>query len=177
MRQVHGVTVIEARAGQHGVLGEADALITNVPGLPLAVFTADCVPVYLLDPVRRAIALVHAGREGTFHRVVAHAVTALRDAYGCAPADLHAVIGPSAGPARYEVSPELAAQWQEAGLPVQGRCLDLWGANRQQLIETGLADSAIEISRICTISDGRFHSHRANPDGQRNMGLLALNSC
>ncbi|HOS02743.1 MAG TPA: polyphenol oxidase family protein [Candidatus Hydrogenedentes bacterium] len=182
VRQVHGATALQAWAEDKGrgahekesALGDADALITNVTGLPVAVLVADCVPVYLCDPVSRAIGIVHAGRVGTRMNISGATVAAMHVAYGAEPANLHALIGPCAGPEAYEVSQEIADDFSRAGLPTYGRRLDLWAANAQQLHAAGLLHVHIYIAALCTITDGRFHSHRANPDGRRNMALMML---
>ena len=125
------------------------------------------------DPCRRAIGLVHAGRVGTRNNVSGAAVAALERVHGCAPPDIHAFIGPCAGPARYEVSVELAQDWRTAGLPATGRYLDLWQANAEQLIASGVPAGQVHVCGLCTISCDRFFSHRRQPDG-RNMALLML---
>jgi YfiH family protein len=176
-RQVHGTAVgrAEEQHRGHGVgFGKTDALITGVPGLPLAIFVADCVPVYLFDPRRRAGALIHAGREGTLQNIAGITIAALEREFGCRPADLHAVIGPSAGPCCYEVSGEIAATFRDARLPVRGRNLDLWNANALQIAATGTPDAQIHVTGICTICSGRFHSYRAGAVSKRNMALFML---
>ena len=110
-------------------LPETDGLITNVPEVPLVILVADCVPLYLFDPVQRVAGLVHAGRQGTFDNIAGTAIANMRAAYGTHPRDVHAVIGPSAGPDAYEVSESMANDWRDAGLPANGRLLDLWRAN------------------------------------------------
>ncbi|NUM53645.1 MAG: laccase domain-containing protein [Candidatus Hydrogenedentes bacterium] len=181
-KQVHGATVAVVRESDRGrgatstldPFPETDALITNIAALPLVISIADCVPVFLFDATKRAIGLVHAGRVGTQHRIVANAVDALRTEYGTIPADIHAVIGPSAGPEAYEVSHEMAAEFANLGLPVRGRCIDLWEANARQLESCGVPRAQIEITGICTITSGRFHSHRAHNNGARNLALFML---
>ncbi len=181
-KQVHGTMVqcAEERDRGRGVregidaFDATDAMATGTPDTPLAIFVADCVPVYLFDPVRRAIALVHAGREGASKRIAARTVDTLVQMYGTSPKDLHAVIGPSAGPCCYEVSEPMAEAWRASGLPASGRYLDLWAANATQLAACGVPKPHIQVSGICTICDTRFHSHRRNADGRRNMALLML---
>jgi len=180
--QTHGVTIAVAGPGDQGrgirpemeAFPSTDGVMTREPGLPIGVSVADCVPVLLYDPVVRAGAVVHAGREGTRAGIAALAVGALADAFGCKPSDLFAVVGPSAGGCCYEVSEAIAADWAEAGLPVVGLHLDLWGANRQQLVGSGLVENRIEISGICTICSARFHSYRRDGDARRNMAVLAV---
>ncbi|MDZ4857983.1 MAG: polyphenol oxidase family protein [Candidatus Hydrogenedentes bacterium] len=180
--QVHGsrIAVVEATdrgRGHHGsrpAFADTDGLITDVTGLPLGISVADCVPVFLLDSKRRAIGLVHAGRAGTQHAIAATAVDAMREAFATNPENLHAVIGPSAGPDVYEVSEEIAAEFAAAGCPVRGCMLDLWEANARQLIACGVPRTNIAITGVCTITGGRFHSHRAHANGARNLALLML---
>jgi hypothetical protein len=149
-------------------------MVTDVPGLPLAVLVADCVPIFLVDVRRRAAALIHAGREGTFRNISVAAAALLERELGGRVSDVHAVLGPSAGPCCYEVSAEIAAAFTTAGLPSRGRNLDLWEANARQLHAAGIPRCQIAIAGVCTICDGRFHSHRRDADGARNMALLML---
>jgi YfiH family protein len=173
LRQVHGARVVCAIESQC-VLPVADGMVTAVPGLPLVIFAADCVPVYLFDPVVRAAGLVHAGRAGTLLNICGEAVGALKAEFRCRPGDLHAVIGPSAGPCCYEVSSEIAAAFSEAGLPTRGRRVDLWQANARQLAAAGVVSEHITIAGLCTVCDGRFHSYRRTRGPQRNVALLML---
>ena len=181
-RQVHGVAVARATHADRGrgvIVGtpafpDTDAIVTNVRGLALGVTVADCVPVCLFDPITPSAGIVHAGRVGTFQNIAGRTVAELREAYGTNPAGLHAVIGPSAGPGAYEVSEEIAAEFAAAGLPTRGRFLDLWEANALQLQRTGVPRSQITICGICTIQDGRFHSHRAHANGMRNLAIIML---
>lgn len=151
-----------------------DALVTNVPSLPLAVFVADCVPVFLFDPETRSAALVHAGREGTRQSIAEFALRKMGEEYGARPASVYAVIGPSAGPCCYEVSPEIAARCAADGMTVVGRNLDLWEENAEQLTRLGVPKGQIEVSGICTICGGRFHSYRRDGSKARNMTLLSI---
>ena len=88
--------------------------MTDRAGVPLMVYYADCMPVLLCDPVRRVCAAVHSGWRGTVLRIAAEAVRRMGERYGSAPGDILAAIGPSAGPPRYEVSEEVAAQFEAA---------------------------------------------------------------
>ncbi|MCC6697453.1 MAG: laccase domain-containing protein [Candidatus Hydrogenedentes bacterium] len=179
-KQVHGTRVVIVAAGDrgrgsaigHAPFAETDALITGEVGLPIAVTVADCVPILLFDPVTEVIGVAHAGRAGTVQGIARCTVEAMAASFGTNPADVHAVIGPSAGPTSYEVSEELAREFLEAGLPTRGRLLDLWEANAGQLVKAGVPRGQITVSGICTITDGRFHSHRAHANGMRNMAIL-----
>ena len=82
---------------------EIDVQITNVKNVPLIVYTADCVPILMVDPISRVIATVHAGWRGTVEGIAAKTVEKMKEVYGCMPENIHAVIGPSIGPSNYEV--------------------------------------------------------------------------
>jgi len=179
VRQVHGtrvVVVADTRRGEGDVPPDdtADGIVTAAPGLPVAVFVADCVPVYLQVPGRGVGGIVHAGRRGVLGNIVGEAVQVLVRDFAVDPGAIHALIGPSAGPCCYEVSPALAEAFVRAGLPAEGRHLDLWEANACQLVAAGVPREHVAITAICTICDGRFHSYRADGGHGRNMALLAL---
>jgi hypothetical protein len=168
--QVHGIHIV--RADQHSE--SADGIITDEPGKILGIRVADCVPIWLIDPVRKAVGLIHAGRKGTFRRIAAVGTVTMRDAYGCSPRDVIAYIGPSAGPCCYEVNEELAGEFHNAGFPVLGRHLDLWATNRQQLIEAGIQSDNIHISGHCTICTPKFYSFRKGDADDRNLCVVSI---
>lgn len=170
LKQVHGDRVIQAGSA----ILEGDGHVTADRTLAIGVLIADCVPVFLFDPVSRSVGVVHAGRAGTYSGIVGKAVATLEESLGVKASDLHALIGPSAGPCCYEVSEEIAQDFLERDLPAKGRHLDLWQANALQLEGSGVPSSQTEAVGICTICDGRFHSQRRNPDGQRNLAILVL---
>ncbi|HNR35684.1 MAG TPA: polyphenol oxidase family protein [Candidatus Hydrogenedentes bacterium] len=179
--QVHGTQIAVAgeadrgRGFRKGLLAfpGTDGLITLVKNLPLALFVADCVPVFIADPISGSVGLVHAGREGTLHGIAALAIQRMMQIPGTQPRTFHALIGPSAGPCCYEVDPLRAKEFAAAGLPVRGRYLDLWQANAIQLAGAGVPASNIMVSGVCTICSGRYHSHRRTADGSRNMALIS----
>ncbi len=172
VRQIHGIAIVQA---DPTCRPDADGLITNRVDVALGITVADCVPLYLLAPEHHAIALLHAGREGTRGNIAAAGITALQETYGVPPSALYALIGPSAGPCCYEVDDACAEDFRQAGLPATGRRIDLWEANRLQLTAAGLLSERIEIVRHCTICGGGFHSYRAHQTPQRNLAILALN--
>lgn len=174
---VHGAGV--ARVDEPaGVVRGRDALVTDRPGLPLLATFADCYPVLLFDPGRRALALAHAGWRGTSAGVAAAAVEALRREYGCPPEDLVAGVGPGICGACYEVGEDVAARFGDgcvrpAGAP--GRhLLDLALANRAQLEAAGVAPERIHAHGGCTRERADLPSHRRSPDGSRFACLAAI---
>lgn len=150
--------------------GEADGLISGESEIALTVRVADCVPIYLVAP--SCIALVHAGRRGTWLQIAAKAVKAMTGGRGVRPAEVSALIGPSAGPCCYEVNEAMAAEWRAADLPAHGRRLDLWEANRRQLTGAGVPPEQVEVSADCTICSGRYFSYRRGDKGGRNVAVL-----
>jgi YfiH family protein len=159
---------------------QGDASITNRPGLLLGVQTADCVPILLVDPKKRAVAAVHAGWRGTLRRIVVKAIGQLQMQFKSEPADLLAAIGPSIGGCCYEVGTEVATQFQSQFAdapewfdefrtgdepnpiqwlnmmppghqpPPKNVLLDLRKANRAQLLSAGLRAPNIFVSDLCT---------------------------
>ena len=160
LKQIHSSTCI-AGEGRSGILGEGDALVENTPGAVIAVKTADCIPVLLVDERRRAVAAVHAGWRGTVAQIVRRAVDSLHERFGAHPADLHAAVGPGIGRCCYEVGPEVAAHFGE-----QGRAhIDLPAANRAQLLEAGLSPGRIYVANLCTqCLPAEFHSFRRDKE-------------
>ena len=139
------------RRGAAGCSGEGDALLENTPGSVVAVKTADCLPILLVDERHRAVAAVHAGWRGTVAGIAQRAVEAMGEQFGTLPGDLHAAIGPGIGKCCYEVGPEVAAQFGQ-----QGRAhVDLAEANRRQLMDAGVTPERIYASNLCTMCRAR----------------------
>jgi polyphenol oxidase len=111
MKQVHSGTIhVVTDVPEQRLVG--DGMITQVPGLLLAVQVADCVPVLIVDPVRRAVGAFHAGWRGTVKRIVEKGVGMMRMAYGSDPADLYAAIGPCVGQCCYRVGNEVVSEFK-----------------------------------------------------------------
>lgn len=169
LHQVHG-PVVHAVSARPPESLKGDAVITDVPGLPVSVFTADCTPILLHDPVTGAVGAVHAGWRGTVAHVVVEAVAAMTARYGARPGDLRAAIGPAIGPCCFEVGHEVveaarARPWagvEQAIVPGEPRPhFDLFAANEAQLLEAGLAPDHVFASRVCThCRDDLFYSWR-----------------
>lgn len=181
--QVHGATVVEAVACRDAPRPpDADAIVSAVPGLPVAVVTADCVPVLFAVPAGTAVAAVHAGWRGLAAGVVTAAVGTLARVSGVDPPELVAAIGPHIGPCCYEVDePVLAALERVHGRAVRDASraarpghafLDLGSLARAALLRAGLPGAAVGgAAAVCTACDPeRFHSHRR--DGPRAGRLL-----
>jgi hypothetical protein len=172
-RQVHGAAV--ARAASGGLVGDADVIVTTVPGQPLAVVTADCLPTVLYDPAAGALAVAHVGWRGTARRTSRAVVDALV-ALGADPASVVAVIGPSIGPCCYEVDRAVIDPLTAALGPVEAWVaprgpgtwmLDLWAINASELAAAGLRSANIHHSRLCTSCRADlFYSYRRGRQGR-----------
>ena len=165
VKQIHSATCVFA-AGRAGLLGQGDALLENAPGAVVAIRTADCVPVLLVDERLRAVAAVHAGWRGTDQQIAPAAVEAMREIFGTRVEDMAAAIGPAIGQCCYEVGPEVAARFGESG---RAR-IDLAAANRRQLVLAGVPPDRVYSSGLCTqcgVQD--FHSFRRDKESAGRM--------
>lgn len=183
IRQTH-TSIVRIVEKDHGPLvqpdGKAvldgDGLMTDVPGLLLGVQTADCIPVLVADRNRKAVAAFHAGWRGTVARIVEHGISAMRVRYGSHPDDLVAAVGPGIGQCCYIVGAEVRSQFEdqfayapelftEVG-PGPEIHIDLWEANRRQLLDAGLPAENITVLGECTgcalepNGGRRYFSHR-----------------
>ena len=184
VRQVHGRKAVVATPAMIGgrVPLEADALVTDEPGLLLMLKFADCTPVILWDHVRSVVALVHAGWKGTVLGVAASAVELMSEQFGSAPSDILAGIGPSIGPCCYEVganvvvpaSPLFAGTGSLVRQPDGGVHFDLWSANTETLRRCGLPEENISVARLCTrCHSDIFFSHRASGGATGRFAVVA----
>lgn len=160
-----------------------DGMITNEPGVTLVIRTADCVPLFLLDPEKRAIGLVHAGWRGTVGEIGAKAVAAMEREFGSRPSALLAGVGPSIGPCCFEVDRPVRdafAALTELGPETLIRDdgngkyhVDLWETNRRVLESAGVLPEHISVGGVCTkCSADWLFSHRAT--GGKRGGLSAF---
>jgi YfiH family protein len=139
-----------------------DALITSEKSLPIAVFTADCMPIFLFDPNTPAIGVVHAGWRGTSWRIAAKTVVAMQRYFDSKPKDMYAAFGPSIRRCCYEVSESFRAYFP-GSVYKKGEhyYLDLADANRAQLLALGIEPSRIFDTTFCTSCENEhFFSHR-----------------
>lgn len=147
---------------------DTDALVTDQAGVMIGIRTADCVPVLLYDDVRHVVAAVHAGWRGTVGGITRRAVDVMVSEFGCRPADVHAIIGPSISPGAFEVGDEVVEQFMRAGFPDDivlrnnpKPHIDLWEANQWLLTEAGVPAEQIEVAGLCTYTNtNRFFSAR-----------------
>lgn len=177
-RQVHGAELwIHREAGGPGVLvmDGFDGHVTDRPGILLSVAVADCVPVSVVDPESRAVALVHAGWRGTAAGIVERAVHRLAESWQGSAERLWLHCGPAICGACYEVGPEVHAA-VNPGRPVPGAPtpIDVRAAIAERVVAGGVAEERVSVSAHCTrCGDGGFFSHRGGSKG-RQMGVLGI---
>jgi polyphenol oxidase len=181
-RQVHGAEMVMVT--ETGPAGEADVLVTDRPGLRMAIFTADCLPIIVFDRRHGRLAMAHAGWRGTVESAARVAADALVRK-GAAPEELLAAIGPSIGPCCYEVDGPVIERL-EAAFPEAWRSwvtsaghgkwmLDLWKANADQLTAAGLAPTRIDNQKLCTACRADlFFSYRRGRGEGRLVALAAV---
>jgi YfiH family protein len=185
-RQTHTNCVAEVDGIPDCEITETDALVTQLKGVCICVQTADCVPILLYDFEKSVIAAVHAGWRGTVKKIAAAAVQKMSNKFGSHPANIIAAIGPSISQAIYEVGSEVT----EAVLssipnaekaihlkPTGKNHIDLWEANRQVLIESGLLPKNIEILGECSFSENSkyFSARKEGADtGRMVSGIMLL---
>ncbi|WP_367271582.1 peptidoglycan editing factor PgeF [uncultured Eubacterium sp.] len=184
--------VTKADAGK-GVISprdytDVDGLITDIPGLTLVTFYADCVPLYFVDPVHHAIGLSHSGWRGTVARMGKCTLEAMHEAFGTEASDVYCAIGPSICQDCYEVSEDVAEQFMQVFPGHESELLidkgngkyqlDLWKANEIVLLDAGVQKAHLEVTDVCTCCNPELlFSHRASHGKRGNLGaFLCLNA-
>lgn len=164
---------------------DVDGLVTDEPGLILATFYADCVPLYFVDPVHKAIGLSHSGWRGTVERMGQATLDKMKAEFGTDPADVYAAIGPSICQDCYEVSEDVAEAFTEAFAGHEEEILidkgngkyqlDLWKANEIVMMDAGVKREHLAVTNICTCCNERLlFSHRASKGKRGNLGAFLM---
>ena len=179
---VRVVTEKDCLGLDHHLQPECDGMITNTPGLALVVFTADCTPILLHDPVTGAVGAVHAGWRGTAMDIAGKAVKAMETAFGCNPKNIRAAIGPNIGFCCFEVDAEVPTAMVETfGQAVENYIrpsddkyyVNLKEINRHALSRAGVM--CIDMSTDCTAcSHNRFWSHRVTRGQRGSQGAIIV---
>ncbi len=166
---------------------DVDGMITNVPGLCLVTSYADCVPLYFVDPVRKAIGLSHSGWRGTVGKIGKETVRLMEKEFGSDPSNILAAVGPSVCMDCYEVSEDVIRKVREAfdeelwpelfyEKPDGKYQLDLWKANESIFLESGILPEHIAVTNVCTHCNSQIlYSHRTSGNRRGNLcAFLAL---
>lgn len=185
--QTHSANIGLVETGKD-IWEDTDALVTNKKGLCIAVMSADCVPVLFYDPVKKVVAAVHAGWRGTVAYITALTIKKMQDTFNCNAYDIIAAIGPSICAEVYEIGPEVIEEVEKAlgkkegiimNVSKEGKgYLNLWEANKLQILETGVKPANIEVAGICTYrNDDQFFSARKskNNTGRFAAGIMLTN--
>lgn len=199
-RQTHttNVRVVTEKDAGCGITKEysyddIDGLVTDVPGLALGIFAADCVPLLYADPVHHAVGAAHSGWRGTVQRMGAETIRVMQENFGTDPKDLLCVVGPSICRDCYEVSEDVAQRFMDAfplhvseilqddGMKKEASGyahkyhLDLWAANRIVLEEAGVPRAQITVTDICTNDNpSLLFSHRFTKGQRGNNGVFIM---
>lgn len=163
---------------------DVDGLVTNVQGICLSTFYADCVPLFFVDPVKKAIGLSHSGWRGTVGKIGKKTVEKMQEEYGSNPKDILAAIGPSICQDCYEVSKDVIEEFKNAFAEKywadlfyekeNGKYqLNLWKANEYIFLEAGIEKEHIAVTNICTCCNSEFlFSHRASHGKRGNLAAF-----
>lgn len=183
--QTHTTNVAVVREEDRGKrFMETDGMVTDVPGICLVTFYADCVPLYFVDPVHRAIGLSHSGWRGTVKRMGQVTLERMKEAYGTKPEDVFAAIGPSICQDCYEVSGDVIEEFRENFSEFvwsqlfyekeNGKYqLNLWRANQIVLTEAGVEAQNIAVTNLCTHCNPEIlFSHRSTGVKRGNLSAL-----
>ena len=186
--QTHTTNVAVVREENRGTrFMETDGMVTNVPGICLVTFYADCVPLYFVDPVKKAIGMSHSGWRGTVGKIGKVTIEKMTEVYGSNPEDLVVAIGPSICQDCYEVSEDVIKQfkanfaegiWPELFYQKNnGKYqLNLWKANEHVFLEAGVKKENIAVTNVCThCNPDILFSHRTTGNMRGNLSaFLAL---
>lgn len=186
--QTHTTNVAVVDETNYGkTMPETDGMITNVPGLCLVTFYADCVPLYFVDPVKRVIGLSHSGWRGTVHKMAIATVRKMQETFGCDPVDIRSVVGPSICQECYEVSEDVIDEFRANYKKTDWDSLfyrkengkyqlDLWRANEINLLDAGVKAAHMAVTNVCTCCNHELlFSHRYTRGKRGNLSaFLAL---
>ncbi len=174
-KQVHedGIIVASGVLSDCRKCPDADAFVTNKKGLPMAIRTADCVPVFLYDPLKNVIGLAHAGWKGTKVEIAGKTVKTMLDKFKCQGHDIRAVIGPCIRSCCYQVGEEFRKDFPEDIAERDGHLyVDVAATNRRQLVNAGVKEEHILDAGICTYCNLDYFSFRR--DAEKSGRMISL---
>lgn len=183
-KQVHGtdVLIIEDQNIGEVSIQQKDGFITNKKGIALCTYHADCVPIYFYDNIKEVIALAHAGWKGTLNNIVKVVIENMIEYFGCNIEDISAAIGPSIGSCCYEIGPDVEKLFKKQYPDYidiiiykdHKMYLDLWKVNKMNLINLGVSEKKIFLSKFCTSCNiDNLYSYRKEK-GTKNRMIAAI---
>ena len=170
-------------------ISEFDGYITNEPEVVLVTFHADCVPLFFVDPVKKVIGLSHSGWKGTVKKMAKVTIEQMQKVFGCNPKDMVAAIGPSIGGCCFQVDAPVVDEFmkemsfahkyihKDESMEEKFK-IDLWGINKELMVEAGISAENIEITDYCTMCHNElFYSHRRMGEDRGSLAaFLSLKS-
>ncbi len=183
--QIHGSSIAIIDKNKKGKIAYGcDALLTNSPGIPLVIRTADCVPIFLLDPKTKTIGLVHSGWKGTIQNIAGKTIQTMKEVFNANPSDILVGIAPSIGPCCYEIKKDVIDMFKEfkedwKNFVTTGKedklYLNLRELNMSQLVRAGVPKINITINNNCTSCDANsFFSYRRDGKGTGRMFSIIM---
>lgn len=176
IKQIHGRRVVIATKKKYlyqSAIPRADAVITQDVNIPIAVRTADCLPIFIYDPKHRAIATIHAGWRSTKKGIAEATLKLMRKKFGTRAKDLQVAFGPALRSCCYEVGAEFLRYFPQDVICDRGRLFfDLMAANKRQLVRLGVRSARIDLCRTCTFCQAGYASYRR--DGEQATRMLSV---
>jgi len=177
-RHGDGILVLKEPIHELPLPLEYDALITNASDLFLGILTADCVPILVVDPRRKVIAAIHAGRNGTALHVTSKCLKTMRDEFGSSIGDLRIAMGPSIGSCCYEIDrPVFQSEWEPFSASAgEGRWrIDLARINLHQMEKEGVNQAQVDSIDLCTrCHPDLFFSYRGEGKTGRQLSFIGM---
>lgn len=186
--QIHSNLVRKIDESTRTDIKDADAMTSNIEDTGLIIYTADCVPVVLIDPINKAVAAIHAGWRGTYGSIVEESISMMEKEYKTEPGDLHAYIGPFIGLGNFEVGDDLYYKFEEfmkeKSIPMSdwqtaydkigfSYHLDLGRINELLMLALGVKSENINKLNICTVENSDlFYSYRAHNKTDKRIGTI-----
>ncbi len=177
VNQIHSNIVIDYNGSEYIQNNDGDGIVTNLNNIAIGVFTADCVPVIMVDEEKKVIAAIHSGWKGTISNIVGEAIETMEVNYGSIPKNIRVFIGPHNKECCYQVSEELINMFKENIIFKNdetihnGRYLNLQRCIELQLLDRHVLQENIEYCNLCTYcnSDTKFYSYRREEDREGRM--------
>jgi YfiH family protein len=166
---------------QTSQLPNTDGMVTDIPGINLVIYTADCMPVSFYDPVKKVIAVAHSGWRGTVAWISKNILDCMVNTYGSDIWDIHVSIWPSIGPCCYEVTnPEQIAifdkKYNNIHIHWDTKSVDIWDSIEQDMMNSGIQKNHFENQKVCTACQNSIYaSHRKdNPNTTANLTVISM---
>ena len=175
-QQVHGTNVQRVNGSEPKTFAETDGLLTDCAGIVLGVFTADCLPIFLFEPFRKAVGILHSGWRGTAHGIVRKGIEKMKSLFEADSQKMKVYLGPHIHDCCYEVEKEVAALFPEVSRKEKdGRLfLNLEKAVQEQFCSLGVRLENIAGSRSCTACGENFYSYRRNKNPNRMLSFISI---